>query len=97
MAAASGVCSGRSVALPPQRTITSILSLNSPALEAEKTGVPLRVLTAEGSRRVNTAVKDMSPLVRTADSTPRARFPYPIKPILIISCSFPMAAYGAAE
>ena len=84
-AAYSGVILGRSVALPPQRMRTSILSFHSAAFAADTTGTfSVAILSDAGSRRVNTAASSVSGLCLMAFSTPRPRLPYPIIPMRII-------------
>ena len=96
-AAYFGVCSGRSVALPPHRTSTSMSSLPVSRSATERTGTPsVAMLTLAGSRRVYTAASSMSSFWRMASSTPRPRFPYPKMPMRVISLPFPMRRHGAA-
>ena len=57
----AGVCSGRSLALPPQSTSTSMSPACAARSSAECTATPsVSGLTLEGSRRVNTAASSMS-------------------------------------
>ena len=79
----SGVCFGRSVALPPQIIMTSILSFQAATSATEATVAPgVRIFTVCGSRLVNTATSSVSSFCFTAHSTPRPRLPYPMIPIL---------------
>ena len=81
----SGVCFGRSVALPPHIISTSTSSACAAASSALYTGVPfVRMLTSSGFLRENTAVSSMSGFCLMAHSTPRPRLPYPMIPILIV-------------
>ena len=96
-AAYFGVCSGRSVALPPHRMSTSMSSLPVSRSATERTGTPsVAMLTLAGSRRVYTAASSMSSFWRIASSTPRPRFPYPKMPMRVISLPFPMRRHRAA-
>ena len=96
-AAYFGVCSGRSVALPPHRMSTSMSSLPVSRSATERTGTPsVAMLTLAGSRRVYTAASSMSSFWRMASSTPRPRFPYPKMPMRVISLPFPMRRRRAA-
>ena len=84
-----GVCSGRSVALPPHRIITSILSFHFSTSATEQTAaVFVRIDTASGARLVNTTTSSMSGFCLIAHSTPLPRFPYPKIPIFIYTHSF---------
>ncbi len=76
-AASRGVCSGRSVALPPQSTSTSIRSRQSSAASAGTTGTSVTGCTVSTGRRVNTAASSISGAAPTASSTPRPKLPYP--------------------
>ena len=59
--AIAGVCTGRSVAEPPQIIITSILSVIFFASSASITGTPaVRSFTVSGGRRVKTAQSSIS-------------------------------------
>ena len=85
----SGVCVGRSVALPPQMISTSILSVHSFAASAFTTGTPsVRISTVSGDLLVKTAASSISGFCRMAHSTPRPRFPYPKIPILMLIFPF---------
>ena len=79
-----GVCSGRSVALPPHKIMTSILSFHSSTSATEHTFASfVRIETLSGARLVNTATSSISGFCLIAHSTPRPRFPYPKIPIFI--------------
>ena len=67
----TGVCFGRSVALPPQIIITSILSFQSSTSATLQTvAVSVRILTSSGFLLVNTATSSISSFCFTAHSTP---------------------------
>ena len=84
-----GVCTGKSVALPPQRIITSILSFHCSTSSTEHTKAPsVNIDTLSGARLVNTATSSISGFCLIAHSTPLPRFPYPIIPILIFCLHF---------
>ena len=96
-----GVCSGRSVALPPQRINTSILSFHCSISFTEQTSALfVRIDTFSGARLVNTAVSSMSGFCLIAHSTPLPRFPYPKMPILMFyppsRCLF-LYSYSASK
>ena len=79
-----GVCSGKSVALPPQRIITSILSFHCSTSSTEQTAAPsVKMDTVSGARLVNTAASSISGFCLIAHSTPRPRLPYPKIPIFM--------------
>ena len=80
----SGVCVGRSVALPPQRTKTSNLPLCDKISSALNTGAP-HVFISLGFLRLKTAESSKSLLFLAASSTPRPKFPYPKTAIFIFS------------
>ena len=83
-----GVCSGRSVALPPQRIITSILSVHCSTSFTEHTAASLvKIETCSGARLVNTATSSISGFCLIAHSTPLPKLPYPKIPILILISS----------
>ena len=85
--ASSGVCTGRSVALPPQRSSTSTSAFPSSKTDMGKTGVSSRYgWTVSGARRVKMPVKTISSFCSTAASAPRPTLPYPTMPTRIILC-----------
>ena len=80
----SGVCFGKSVALPPQITKTSIFSFHfmiSSTLQT--TAVSMLTEISAGFLRVNTATSSISSFWQIASSTPRPKFPYPKIPIRV--------------
>ena len=84
--ATSGPITGRSVAEPPHRTITSISSFIDTISSKCFTSAPsVLIETVFGSLLVNTAFSSISSLRAIACSTPRPIFPYPTIPILIFS------------
>ena len=86
-----GVCTGKSVALPPQIMRTSSSSFMFTASSTWYTfAVSVNIFTSSGLRRVKTAFNSMSGLCFTAHSTPRPRFPYPKIPILILMSNTPI-------
>ena len=79
------VCTGKSVALPPQRIITSIFPCHFSTSSIWQTATPSeRTLTLSGFLLVNTATNSMSGFCLMAHSTPRPKLPYPNIPILIL-------------
>ena len=71
----SGVWAGRSVALPPPSTSTSILSLYFSSSDTARAGTPLLTLRLSGFLLVNTATSSISGFCAIALSTPLDRLP----------------------
>jgi hypothetical protein len=72
----SGVCVGKSFALPPHKISTSILSDQFANSQMCKTlAVFELIFKSSGALRVNTATSSISGFCSTALSTPRPRFP----------------------
>ena len=81
----SGPITGRSVAEPPQRIITSTSPFKESTSSMCTFFTPsVKTFTVSGLRRVTTATNSMSSLRSIASSTPRPILPYPTIPILIL-------------
>ena len=90
-AATLGPITGRSVADPPQRIITSISSFIASISSKCFTSAPsVWILTLAGSLLVNTAFNSISSLRLIDCSTPRPMLPYPTIPILIFPIILPL-------
>ncbi|MMZ60521.1 hypothetical protein D1872_226200 [compost metagenome] len=84
-AANSGPCSGKSVAEPPQRIITSISPLYFSISEMCTT--PFAAATSSGCLLEKIAFNSMSGFCLIAFSTPRPKLPYPTIPTLMFAAT----------